>query len=125
VEAPVTPVNIPVLPGDRIGLRTMGSGDMPGRHPSFFAADVFAGVVGNLMLGETAGPGGDYGLLQDSPSLQNVAATLTGPDPAPATTPQKKCKKKKKRKKKSVGLAFAKKKKKKKCKRKRKKKKRV
>jgi hypothetical protein len=40
VEAPVTPVSIPVLPGDRIGLRTFGSGDMPTNHPSAFPADL-------------------------------------------------------------------------------------
>jgi hypothetical protein len=120
VEAPVTPVSIPVLPGDRIGLRTTGSGDMPGRHPSAFPADIFAGVMGNLMLGETAGPGGDYGLLQDASQLANVAVTLTAPDPVPATTKKKKCKKKKRKKKGKDAAPAAKKKK--KCKRKKRKK---
>jgi hypothetical protein len=121
VEAPVTPVSIPVLSGDRIGLRTTGTGDMPGAHPSAFAGDVFAGVMGNLMLGETVGPGGDHALLQDDSNLTNVAVTLTAPDPVPATT--KKCKKKK-RKKKGKGTASAPKKKKRKCKKRKRKRKR-
>lgn len=119
VEAPVTPVSIPVQPGDRIGLRTAGSGDMPTHHPSAFAGDVLGGVMGNLMLGETTGPGGTHGLGLSSFDLVNVAATLTAPDPVPA---KKKCKKKK-RKKKRAGHVSAKKKKKKKCKKRKRRKK--
>ena len=117
VEAPVTPVSIPVQPGDRIGLRT-GGGDMPTLHPSAFPGDVFAGVMGNLMLGQTGGPGGTYPLLMEDAALANVSATLTAPDPV---TTKKKCKKK--RKKKGKALASSAKKKKKKCKKRKRKKK--
>lgn len=111
----MTPVSIPVLPGDRIGLRTVGgAGDMPTQHPSAFAADIWAGGMGNLLLGETAGPGGTYPMLQQSFSLANVSATLTAPDPVK----KKKCKKKGKKKDKPP--AYAAKKKKEKCKKKRK-----
>ena len=120
VEAPVIPVSIPVQPGDRIGLRTGGSGDLSPHHPSAFMSDVFGGVMGNLMVGETTGPGGNHLLGLNSFDLANVSATLTAPDPV--TPPTKKCKKKK-RKKKGKGLAAAAKKKKKKCKKRKRKKK--
>ena len=117
VEAPVTPVSIPVLPGDRIGLRTFGSGDMPTNHPSAFPADLFGLVGGNLLLNETVGPGGNHPYGQNAFALVNVSATLTAPDPAK----KKKCKKK--RKKKGKRPAYAAKKKKKKCKKKKRRKK--
>ena len=83
-------------------------------------SDVFGGVMGNLMVGETTGPGGNHLLGLNSFDLANVSATLTAPDPV--TPPIKKCKKKK-RKKKGKGLAAAAKKKKKKCKKRKRKKK--
>jgi hypothetical protein len=122
VEAPVNPVSIPVQPGDRIGLRTFGSGDLSAHHPSAFANDVFGGVMGNLMVGETTGPGGTHLLGLNSFDLANVSATLTAPDPVPQGPAKKKCKKKRK-KGKGTASSAKKKKKKKKCKKRKRKKK--
>jgi hypothetical protein len=120
VAAPVTPVSIPVQPGDRLGMRTSGgAGDMPAIHPSAFVGDGVAGVMGNMMLGETTGQGGDYAYGVNPSSFLNLSATLTSPDPV---APQKKCKKKKRKKKKGKAAPTSKKKKK-KCKRKKRKKK--
>jgi hypothetical protein len=121
VEAPVNPVSIPVQPGDVVGLRTFGSGDMPTNHPSALPADRFGFVMGNLMLNETVGPGGNHPYGQNAFAFANVAATLTAPDPVPQS-PAKKCKKKKRKKKGKP--AHAAKKKKKKCKKRKRKKKR-
>jgi hypothetical protein len=112
--APVIPVSVPVQSGDLLGLHT-GGGDMPARHPSFSSADQFAGVAGNVLLGDTVGPGGMHFYGTNSNERANLLATLFSPDPAK----KKKCKKK--RKKKGKGKAAAAKKKK-KCKKKKRKK---
>lgn len=117
VAAPVTPVSIPVLPGDRISLYTQGSGDMPAGQPAFSASDRISFVMGGpFVLGQTTGPGGTFPYGTNALTRMNLAATLTAPDPAPA----KKCKKKKKKAKPASSAA---KKKKKKCRRKKRKKK--
>lgn len=119
-SAPVHPVSIPVLAGDRIGLRTSGgAGDMPTIYNSTLLADVSAGVMGDLQFGQTVGPGGMYFYGSSNARFLNVAATISDP----AKTVKKKCKRKKKKKKQGKPASAAKKKKKKKCKRKRKKKK--
>ena len=118
VAAPVTPVSIPVLPGDRIALGTFGGGDMPGAYPALSAADRRSFVIGGpFVVGHTTGPGGTFPYGTDAALRVNVSATLTAPDPGPA----KKCKKKKKKKAKPAAAAA--KKKKKKCRRKKGKKK--
>ena len=118
VAAPVTPVSIPVLPGDRISLYTHGSGDMPAGQPAASAADRISFVMGGpFVLGQTTGPGGTFPYGTNAVTRMNLAATLTAPDPTPA----KKCKKKKKKKAKPAASAG--KKKKKKCRRKKGKKK--
>ena len=92
VAAPVTPVSIPVLPGDRISLYTQGSGDMPAGQPAFSASDRISFVMGGpFVLGQTTGPGGTFPYGTNAVTRMNLAATLTAPDPTPA----KKCKKKK------------------------------
>lgn len=119
VAAPVTPVSIPVLPGDRISLFTQGAGDMPNGQPSASVSDRLSFVIGGpFALGQTTGPGGTFPYGTNAVTRMNLAATLTAPDPGPA----KKCKKKK-RKKKAKPAASAGKKKKKKCRRKKGKKK--
>ena len=121
VAAPVTQVSIPVLPGDLLGLRTLGSGDMPGAHPAASAADRTSFVIGGpFLLGQTTGPGGTFPFGTNAANRVNVSATLTAPDPTPGSKEKKKCKKAKKKKGKTASAAA--KKKKKKCGRKKKKK---
>src|SRR5262245_8023126 len=110
-EAPVNRTDIPVQPGDGIGLRTQGFGNMPTHHDSTFLADQFAGIAGSLTLGETVGPGGDHSYGVNPAGFINVSATLTSPEPA-----KKKCKKKRRKKARAAGTG-----KRKKCKKKRKK----
>ncbi len=118
VAAPVTPVSIPVLPGDRISLYTLGSGDMPAGQPAFTASDRISFVMGGpFVIGQTTGPGGTFPYGTNALTRMNLAATLTAPDPGP----KKKCKKAKKKKGKPAASAA--KKKKKKCRRKKGKKK--
>lgn len=118
VAAPVTPVSIPVLPGDRIALGTFGGGDMPAANPVSSVNDQRSFVIGGpFVLGQTTGPGGTFPYGTDVALRVNVSATLTAPDPRP----KKKCKKAKKKKGKPAAAAG--KKKKKKCRRKKGKKK--
>jgi hypothetical protein len=115
LAAPVFPVSIPVEAGDHIGVRTgLGGGDMPGIHPAASAGDVIAGVMGNIAVGQTAGPGGDFAYLTQASDRLNVAATFTVPyTPFAGPQKKKKCKKGKKRVKRKGKVRCVKKKKKK------------
>ena len=119
VEARILRSAFPRCPVTGSACATMwDAATCPSHHPSAFVSDVFGGVMGNLMLGETTGPGGDHGLGLNSFDLANVSATLTAPDPA--RTSKKKCKKKREEEGKGPAYAAGKKKKKKCKKRKRK-----
>jgi hypothetical protein len=104
------PADIPVQPGDVLGLRT---GDMPGDvaydwGPADLGAIDWEVFPGDPSVGQTVGPTGDittYSAISES--RVNVAATLTGSAPTvpptqPPVQPKKKCKKHKKHKKRAV-----------------------
>ena len=84
------PVQIPVEPGDRLGLETgpaVGGSDY---YPSTYTAPLGNrqyGVVGAPKVGQTVGPGGEFGVGDDSGYLLDIAATLTSPTPPPGITP--------------------------------------
>jgi hypothetical protein len=115
--------NIPVQPGDVLGLRT-GSDGVPANYDAASSDSTF-GVFGDPAVGQTAGaPTSDLMGATGTGLRLNIAASLSSPDPvavapktvAPETVaPKKKCKKHKKKHKRSAQTA-----KKKKCKKRKK-----
>lgn len=69
--------SVAVERGDLLGLRT---GNVPGdielSHESASLDDQVGNVLGDPKIGDTAGVGGDYDFVFDSPALMNVSATL-------------------------------------------------
>lgn len=108
--------SIPVQAGDVIGMRTGPIvGDIASNYPGNLG-DVNWQVLGDPVLHETVGTGGDYSAANNPAFRTNIAATLFRADPiGPLPDPKGKKKKCKKPKKKSAGAA-----KKKKCKKKKK-----
>jgi hypothetical protein len=87
------PVNIPVQPGDHIGVH---SGDSPSGWDYVYTAadeDLLGRVTFAAAIGQTAGPGGDFPITEQTNYRVNAAATLTAPD-LPVQK-KKKCKRKK------------------------------
>jgi hypothetical protein len=83
------PVQIPVEPGDRLGLQTgPGIGGI-NDYPSTYSAplgDRQYGVIGGPSVGQTVGTGGEYEVGNDNGHLLNIAATLTSPPEPPGVT---------------------------------------
>jgi hypothetical protein len=76
------PAEIPVEPGDRLGLQTgPGIGGI-NDYPSTYSAPLGNrqyGVVGGPQVGQTVGTGGEFEVGNDNGHLLNIAATLTSP----------------------------------------------
>jgi hypothetical protein len=91
-------VNIPVLPGDHLGLLTGPNGDFRPQYTSGLTGDVWIGPHPSPAVGQTAGaPSSDFYPDYSGTDVRvNVEATLTS-TPAPAAPVKKKCKKKHKR----------------------------
>jgi hypothetical protein len=79
--------NVPVQRGDLLGLRT---GEFPGDiRPSYesnSSDDVVAQVLGDPVIGDTVGPGGDNEFTFSPSFLVNVSATLYRPPPETTIT---------------------------------------
>jgi hypothetical protein len=89
-------VNIPVEPGDHLGIQSL-TGDFSPSYETPFAADIDTGAIGDPAVGQTVGaPTSDFDHLTSGGMRINAAATLTAPSvPAAPTATKKKCKKKK------------------------------
>jgi hypothetical protein len=85
-------VNIPVQPGDHIGVHTGADGGFDQSYPGD-DFDLVGRVDFNAAIGQTVGPEGDFPISEQTNYRVNAAATLTAPD-LPAAI-KKKCKKKK------------------------------
>jgi hypothetical protein len=76
------PAQIPVEPGDRLGLQTgPGTGGI-NDYPSTYSAPLGNrqyGVIGGPQVGQTVGTGGEFEVGNDNGHLLNIAATLTSP----------------------------------------------
>lgn len=109
--------NIPVLPGDHLGIQSGPDSDFGPQYSSGLTGDVWIGPHGSPSVGQTTGgPSSDFPtpVYTGADYRVNVEATLTS-TPAVAVPPATKPKCKKKKHKRSVSSA-----KKKKCKKKRK-----
>jgi hypothetical protein len=89
-------VNIPVLPGDHLGILTGPDSNFGPQYSSGLTGDVWIGPHPSPAVGQTAGaPSSDfYPDYSGSTFRVNVQATLTS-TPAVAAPVKKKCKKKK------------------------------
>jgi hypothetical protein len=78
----IFPAEIPVEPGDRLGLQTgPGIGGI-NDYPSTYSAPLGNrqdGVVGVPTVGQTVGTGGEFEVGNSGGHLLNIAATLTSP----------------------------------------------
>jgi hypothetical protein len=83
------PAEIPVEPGDRLGLQTgPGIGGI-NDYPSTYSAPLGNrqyGVIGGPQVGQTVGTGGEFEVGNDNGHLLNIAATLTSPPEPPGVT---------------------------------------
>jgi hypothetical protein len=83
------PAEIPVEPGDRLGLQTgPGTGGI-NDYPSTYSAPLGNrqyGVIGGPQVGQTVGTGGEYEVGNDNGHLLNIEATLTSPPESPGVT---------------------------------------
>jgi hypothetical protein len=76
------PAEIPVEPGDRLGLETGPGTGGPNYYPSTYSAPLGNreyGVVGAPTVGQTVGTGGEFEVGNSGGHLLNIAATLTSP----------------------------------------------
>ena len=99
------PVNIPVLPGDHLGVRSGPDSDFGPTYGSGLIGDIWISPHGSPVAGQTVGgPSSDFPppLSTGKDFRVNVEATVTSTPAGAATTPtttttttKKKCKKKK------------------------------
>jgi hypothetical protein len=83
------PAEIPVEPGDRLGLETGPDTGSPNYYPSTYSAPLGNrqdGVVGAPKVGQTVGTGGEFEVGNSGGHLLNIAATLTSPPESPVIT---------------------------------------
>ena len=80
--APSIPTNLPVQPGDVIGSLTHEILPIPNLYSGEADDDAASVATGSMMVGETAGTGGDYSYGTSSGFRVNVSAVLTGPSQA-------------------------------------------
>jgi hypothetical protein len=76
------PAEIPVEPGDRLGLETGPGTGGPNYYPSTYSAPLGNrqdGVVGAPKVGQTVGTGGEFEVGNSGGRLLNIAATLSTP----------------------------------------------
>jgi hypothetical protein len=76
------PAEIPVEPGDRLGLETGPDTGSPNYYPSTYSAPLGNrqdGVIGAPAVGQTVGTGGEFEVGNSGGRLLNIAATLTSP----------------------------------------------
>jgi hypothetical protein len=89
-------VNIPVQPGDHLGVLSL-VGEFSTTYDSPPPADVTFGAIGNPGIGGTIGaPTSGFGHITEDQFRINAAATLTAPSVPAQKKKKKKCKKKKK-----------------------------
>jgi hypothetical protein len=84
------PAQIPVEPGDRLGLETGPGTGGTNDYPSTYSAPLGNrqyGVIGGPQVGQTVGTGGEYEVGNDNGHLLNIAATLTSPTEPAGITP--------------------------------------
>jgi hypothetical protein len=98
-------VNVPVLPGDHLGLVTGPDGDFRPQYTTGLTGDVWLDPHGSPVVGQTTGaPSSDFFPVSSGTDVRvNMQATLTSAPavaaPAPTTTtPTRKCHKKKEHK---------------------------
>jgi hypothetical protein len=98
------PVNVPVLPGDHLGILSGPDTDFSPLYLGAPPGDSWMFPHGNPAVGQTMGTtSGDFNPVSTGADARlNAQATLTSTPaaatPAPGTAPKKKCKKKKKHK---------------------------
>jgi hypothetical protein len=83
------PAEIPVEPGDRLGLETGPGMGGANNYPSTYSAPLGNrqyGAVGEPKVGQTVGTGGEFEVGNANGHLLNIAATLTSPPESPGIT---------------------------------------
>jgi hypothetical protein len=81
--------SIPVRRGDLLGLRTGNDpGDLEFEYQSASPDDLMGAVIGDPVIDDTVGAGGDDDLRLDSSFLLNASATLYRPPPETTITKQ-------------------------------------